>query len=213
MPPKKYWSNKDEEKRLCSQWLEEPLINPETGQSIDRKGPTYASWSRRCKIIGMSGTPTATKKMTWRKCQAWYNNRSVNPDTGREIERGGPTWKWIEKECKVIEEKEITLLGKYYLPDRHGMVPCVVYRGTMYLVRQYQGRKIWGPLNKPAKGIKLCYYSDSWDYRYNHYKPIFVGGPPPRRPKTAPKPGVKNRRVKPKDNPKQVVDNFLNLFL
>jgi hypothetical protein len=223
MKKSKHWSRIDEEKRLCEMWLHEPLVNPETGLPIERNGPTFNTWKERCRNIGLESRPTATKKMTWRKCQEWRRYPDINPDTGRKISTDGPTYKWIEKQCKLIEEKELVLEGDYhYLPDQKGMVPCVLYRGTWYVLRVHEGRKIWGPLNKPAKGVKLCYYADTWDYHYNHYKPLFIDGPQPKRviDKRRPPQSSKNdwlgktfMKTEPKENPKHVVDNIVDLFV
>ena len=219
MSKPKRWSRIDEEKRLCMLWLQEPLVNPETGHPIDRNGPTFNMWRERCKNAGIKNRPTPTNTMTWRKCQEWYKNPDINPDSGRKINRNGPTYKWIEQQCKCIEEKELVLEGDYYVPDKKGMVPCVLFRGTLYVVRTFAGRKVWGPLNKPAKGVKLYYYADTWDYHYNHYKPIFIGGapPPPRRANPKPKPKNKwlniTKTEQPKENPKYVVDNIVDLFI
>ena len=203
------WTKTNEEQRLCSLWLQEPLINPETGHSIRRNGPTFNSWKERCKSVNMQSRPLATKQMTWRKCQEWQRNPMVNPDTGRKIARGGATYKWIKKECQLIDDPKLTLEGEYYIPDQKGMVPAVLYRGTWYVIRTHQGRKVWGPLNKPAKKIKLRYYADTWDYHYNHYKPIYIGRPAPKRVA----PIKKTRKQKPPPNPKYVVDDIINLFI
>lgn len=205
------WTLLDEEKRLCNEWLVEPLINPETGYPIERNGPTFMSWKERCKKCGISGKPVATKKITWRKCQEWRNNKSVNPDTGRKIKINGPTYKWLEKTCKNMEEKSIILMGEYtYLPDNKGIVPCVINRDTKYIVRTCDNRKIWGPLNKPGKNIKLCYYKDTWDYKYNFFKPIFIG----EQPSPIKVNNTYNTQIPKmvKDNPKKIVDKLINLF-
>jgi len=217
--PKKCWSRTDEERRLCELWLQEPLINPESGHPIERNGPTFNMWRERCKNIGLAHRPIATKEMTWRKCQEWRRYPNINPDTGREISKDGPTYKWIEKQCQLIEEKEISLEGEYYLPDQKGLVPAVQHSDTIYVVRIHEGRKVWGPLNKPAKGIKLFYYADTWDYHYNHYKPIFIDRPPPkriqeRRTNTLPaKESLLTSKPKQRENPKYAVDNIINLFI
>ena len=221
---RKYWSRLDEEKRLCALWLQEPLVNPESGHPIERDGPTFNVWKERCKKIGMKSRPVSTKTMTWRKCQEWRRYPDINPDTGRKIDKDGPTYKWIEKQCLLIEGKELVLHGEYYIPDQKGMVPCVLYKSTWYVLRMNEGRKVWGPLNKPAKNIKLCYYADTWDYHYNHYKPVFVGGPPPKRvvDKSRPQSIVKRSQSSAwldktlenkKENPKYVVDNIVDLFI
>lgn len=221
------WTKADEERRLCNQWLAEPLINPETGLAIERDGPTFNDWKNRCIQLGIKGIPKATRVMSWRKCQEWLKNPDINPDTGREIKKDGPTWKWLEKECKCVE-KNIDLWGEYYVPDSKGMVPAVIDQGRVYVVRTFEGRRIWGPLNKPAKGVKLCYYADSWDYRKNYYKPIFINGPTPRRPERESHNTGKGRHhhsnstfysiLKPKhqkkkENPKKIVDTIVDLFI
>ncbi len=217
------WTWLDEEKRLCQEWLREPLINPETGHPIERNGPTFNVWRQRCKNAGLSSRPVATKTMTWRKCQAWRQNPYVNPDSGRDIEKNGPTYKWIAKQCDLIEEKEQILQGDYYLPDRKGMVPCVLYRGTWYTLRIYDTRKVWGPLNRPAKNVKLCYYADTWDYHYNHYRPVFIDSSAPKRLIDKRKPQKPrrqdnqtdwlNKKLCSKEDPKHMVDNVIDFFI
>lgn len=196
------WTRLDEERRLCESWLKDPLINPETGHPIDRNGPTFNKWMERCKALGIKHRPVATREMTWRKCEEWRRNPSINPDSGRKIEIGGPTYKQIKKQCKLIN-KEIKLSGEYYIPDRNGLVPTILWRSTIYVVRSLDGRKVWGPLNKPAKNVKLRYYKDTWDYRYNHYKPIFQKEPP--RPTAR-----RVRTTKKTEDPKYAVDKLLN---
>ena len=224
---KAYWSRINEEKRLCELWLQEPLVNTQTGYPIERDGPTFNAWKERCKNAGLKYRPIATKTMTWRKCQEWKRYPNINPDTGRKRINDGPTYKWIKTQCKLIEEKEIFLEGDYYLPDQNGMVPCILYRDTWYVLRRCEERKVWGPLNKPAKNVKLCYYTDNWDYHYNHYKPVFIDGPPPKRVVDKRKP-LRKRTVNNNDwlsntfiketaqsnaNPKSVVDNIVDLFI
>jgi hypothetical protein len=213
---KKHWTKLDEEKRLCELWLTEPLINPETGHPIDRNGPKYNELKFRCKQLGLKATPVATKNITWRKCQEWRKNPDINPDTGRKISRNGPTWKWLEKKCKCIDSPQLELVGEYYIPDNKGMVPCIQYGKTWYVVRKYNDRLIWGSLNKPARGIQLYYYADTWDYRNNHYKPIFMNKTP-QRPKTQQKRTFKNidwlNTPRQERNPKYIVDNVIDLFI
>lgn len=200
------WTRIDEERRLCELWLKDPLINPDTGHPIDRNGPTYNNWIERCKKLGMKHRPLATREMTWRKCEAWRENPSLNPDSGRKIKIGGKIYKEIQKQCNIIN-KEIKLEGDYYIPDKSGLVPTIIYRSTIYVVRKLNNRKVWGPLNKPAKNIRLRYYKDTWDYRYNHYKPIFQQEP--KRPDSK----IKKRAIKKTENPKYVVDGIINLFI
>lgn len=206
------WTKSDEEKRLCQLWLREPLINPETGHSIDRNGPTFNNWRERCRRAGLMNRPKATKVMTWRKCQEWRRNPHVNPDTGRKIDPNGPTGKWIAKECQALQEREIDLLGEYYLPDRRGMVPCVIHNDQRYVVRTFTDRKVWGPLNKPAKVIKLCYYTFTWDYQHGHYRPIFIDSPPKPPPEKPLKRKIRKNDPR-KENPKYMVDTVVNLFI
>ena len=166
--------NEKEERRLCELWLNDPLVNPETGHDIERNGPTYSRWKEKCKIIGLSNKPINKCKMTYRKCQEWKKNPEINPETGRKIKINGPLYRKIEKQCKLIQEKHIELLGEYVKPNNNGMVPTVLSKGSYYVIREYENRKIWGKLNKPAKVTILHYFTDTWDYKNNHYKPIFI---------------------------------------
>nr|QBK87135.1 MAG: 2-cysteine adaptor domain protein [Marseillevirus LCMAC201] len=222
MTTRKHWSRVDEDKRLCNKWLQEPLVNPATGHPIERNGPTFNAWKERCKNAGLQYRPIATKTMSWRKCQEWKCRSNINPDTGRKITKDGPTYKWIKMQCKLIEEKELVLEGDYYLPDQKGMVPCILCRDTWYVLRRFNGRKVWGPLNKPVKNIRLCYYMDTWDYRYNHYKPIFIGNTPKRVVnKRIPANKVKSdwlntftkETTRNPKKPKYVLDKIIDLFI
>lgn len=206
------------------EWLKEPLVNPETGLSIKRNGPTFMYWKEKCKSLKIATKPVATGELSYRKCQEWRRNRRINPDTGREIKIGGPKYKWIEKTCRQITEKELKLMGEYHMPDSRGMVPCVKYGSTWYVTRKLGDRKVWGPQNKPARAVKLCYFMDTWDYHYNHYRPIFMDGTPSRNTQSSyTRPNKANRtsggltaqflQPKEKKTPKHVVDDFFNLFL
>jgi hypothetical protein len=219
-----FWSKRDELKRLCEEWLREPLVNPETGHPIERNGPTYQRWQKKCKELGIKHRPAATKELTWRKCQEWRRDPTINPDTGRKIQRDGPTYKWLETQCRLITEKEIELIGDYYPPDTRGMVPAVTWRGTIYIVRRCNGkeRKVWGPLNKPAKDIKMRYYADTWDYTYKHYRPVFIGGTPSRpRQASIKKSATSTSSIsekilserKTEKNPKYMVDKVIDCFV
>jgi hypothetical protein len=210
----KRWTENDEQKRLCLEWLKEPLVNPETGHPIERNGPTFLYWKEKSKQLNLSNLKS-TGVMTWRKCQEWNKNREINPDTGRKIKIGSKTYKNIEKQCKCITQKNLNLLGEYFLPDCNGLVPCIINNNTKYVARKYNDRKIWGPLNKPAKGIILQYYTDTWDYKNNHYRPIFIGGKAPINNNNSCKNIVikNSSKIHNKQNPKDLVDNFLNLFL
>ena len=84
----------------------------------------------------------------------------------------------------------------------------VINKKRAYVVRRYNDRRVWGPLNKPARSLKLCYYADTWDYHYNHYKPIFIGKKPTKITQKPKRPV----RTRPKQNPKYFVDNIINLF-
>lgn len=222
------WSKTDEEKRLCKEWLKEPLINPETGLAIKRNGPTFMYWKEKCKKLRLGSRPVATGELSYRKCQEWRRNKKINPDTGREIKIGGTKYKWLEKTCRQITEKEIKLEGEYHIPDSRGMVPCVRYAGTWYVTRKLGSRKVWGPQNKPARAVKLCYYADTWDYHYNHYKPVFIDGTPKRSAVVefgssksggdGPNRGgtgltAQFLHSRERKTPKHVVDDFFDLFL
>jgi hypothetical protein len=171
-----YWTKRDEELRLCNEWLKNPLINPETGHGIVYKGPTYKNWEDRCKKMNLK---LVIKNVEINKniCGLWQQNPSINPLTGRKIKIDGPAYLKLQKKCgdKNMLENSITLLGNYYIPDKNGMVPCVYENNRLYVVRTLNDRRIWGPLNKPAKNIHLEYYADTWDYKNGHFKPIFIG--------------------------------------
>lgn len=217
--PTKNWTTKDEERRLCEMWLKDPLVNPQTGHHIKRNGQTFNKWKQRCKKLGLRAKPLNTKEMTWHKCQEWRRHPDINPETGRKITINGPTYNRIQQQCRLIQEPEIKLEGKYYLPDRLGMVPAVLDKGLWYVVRHLNQRNVWGPLNKPATKVKPHYFSHTWDYRNNHYRPIFIGGAPSSPKifgnlKAPPKRMAQKSKPKPKaQDPKYMVDNILSLFL
>lgn len=208
------WSKLDQEKKLCREWLQEPLVNPETGRTIERNGPTFNNWKKRCKAVGLGARPTATKTMSWSKCQEWRKNPTINPDTGRKIQVGGPKYQWIEKQCQLITEPDCKLQGNYFRPDKKGMVPCVNCKGVYYVVRKTEYNQVWGPLNKPTRNIKLHFYTHTWDYQHGHYRPVFIGYKP-KPPRQATQPILKQRPVRhtpAKKNPKYAVDGVLKLF-
>lgn len=180
------WTKNDEEKRLCEEWLKEPLINPRTGKAIERNGPTFNIWKKRCKDMGLRTKPLVTKELTWRKYKEWKKNPCINPETGRKIKKNGPTWKRMVKQSKTIK-KEIKLFGEWFLPDENGMVPAVKVGKTWYCVRKMKDndgiRKVYGRLNKKVeKKVQLVYYADTWDYHYNHFHPVFTKKRKPKRP-------------------------------
>lgn len=201
------WDRKKEQKRLCNEWLKDPLVNPETGRAIEKDGPTYNYYKSLCRKLKVANKPVATGKMTWRKCQEWEKNPGINPETGRRLTPGSPTYKKIEKQCKCIQ-KEKKLLGEYPRPDYKGMVPCKLDLGIYYSLRKHEGRWVYGPQNLYCSKIKnLCYFKDTWDYRYNHYRPIFLGIKEPDRPK------ISKIDSKEKQDPKYIVDKILDIFL
>jgi hypothetical protein len=209
----KYWNKLEEEKRLCNEWLKEPLINPETGKSIVKNGPIYNKWKEKCKELGLKNKPINTKQMTWKKCQEWKKNPEINPETGKKLKINGPTYKRIEKQCLLIREKQIEIKGEYYKPDKNGMVPCIKINNINYVIRRYNNRNVYGPLNKWGKNIKLCYYSDNWDYKHNYYKPIYLNGKPPINNKLEKNNFNKLISKNKKENPKYIVDNIIKLFI
>lgn len=215
MQQKAFWSKTDELRRLCLEWLREPLLNPNTGYPIERNGPTFKMWQKRCKELNLDHRPKPTGEITWRKYQEWKTNPLVNPETGRKIKENGPTFKRIKKGLKKNPpEKKVTLLGEYYVPDAKGYVPCVKHLESWCIVRKDSGRKVWGALNKPAKNIRLVYYKDTWDYRNNHYAPVFLGGTAPKKPSA---PTTEQNTTRPvvnfvkKEEPKKIIDRLFNI--
>lgn len=205
------WNKRKEEIRLCEEWLKDPLVNPKTGRPIERGGPKYQEWEHRCKKLGLSHRPVATGKMTWRKCQEFRKNPHVNPETGRKITPGSPTWKKIYKQCKCIEQKghRETILGEYPVPDKNGLVPAKRVKNSYYIVRYHESRPVYGTLNKYADNAVQVYFKDTWDYLNGRYKPIFRNGEP-QRPVYLP---AISKIKKTKENPKRAVDGFLNIFM
>lgn len=196
------YTKEDEERRLCNEWLKDPLTNPKTGMAIEIKGPTYKSWQQQCKKLGMSTKPVKSKEFTFRKCAEWRKTPHINPETGKQITIGGTLYKRIEKACKNVTEKKIQLLGTYFPPDSSGMVPIVkTNNGINYIIRHSSNGQIksgcidslatatadhlvYGPLNSftTKSQTKLVYFKDTWDYRQGHYRPIFKGTSEPKRP-------------------------------
>jgi hypothetical protein len=204
MTEKKYWTSKDQEYDLCKKWLQNKLENPETGQIIEYNGPTFKKWKERCKASIDNSKKIKQETITFASCQQWKKNPLINPQTGRSIKINGPTFKEFEKTCAQCTEKPIELLGEYYLPDLNGAVPVIKSNGTNYIVRKMGNpiRKVWGPLNKMASNISLCFYKDTWDYRNNHFKPIYIGASEPKR-----------QIIPIKEEKKTVGDSWLNYFL
>lgn len=192
-----------EERRLCNEWLKDPLVNPRTGMPIELKGPTYVFWQQKCKQLGLSYKPIRTKELSYRKCQEWRKAPHINPETGKQIMVGGTLYKSIERRCKNVTEKPVQLQGAYYPPDRQGLVPAVrSSTGVWYIVRYVQDsasstststsvssqtpetvRLVYGSLNALTyrNRTKLVYFKNTWDYRQGYYRPLFTGGrePPP----------------------------------
>lgn len=206
------WNSEKEAKRLCEEWLKDPLVNPKTGRPIERDGPIYKKWEEKCKKLGLSHRPVATKKMTWRKCQEFKKDPHTNPETGRKITPGSPTWRSIYKQCKNIE-KEFNILGEYPKPESNGLVAVKKVNDHYYIIRSYEGRPVYGPLNKYAENsIFKVYFKDTWDYINDHYKPIFVNGREPPEPRQSLLTGTSKTDPKKRD-PKKIVDSFFNVFM
>lgn len=207
------WTQTDEEHRLCSEWLKDPLRNPETGRTIKRNGTTYTSWQQRCKDCGLPTKPQVSKtEMTWHKKQVWLQNPTINPETGKTIKEGGRTYNRLHKQAKKTTEPTNTCVGEYYMPDKDGMVPCTVYKGTTYVVRKVdnddtgQRRKVFGKLNKPVKRVKLCFYTDTFDYKHGLYHPVYLDKRPSR------KTSMSSTSTATK-SPENIVDTLVDLFV
>lgn len=212
------WSKKQEEKRLCTEWLKDPLVNPETGRAIEKDGPKYKEFQSRCIKQGISPKPVATGVMTWRKCQEWRKNPGINPETGRKLALDGPTWRSIEKKCQKIEKEErsLDMAGEYPRPDSKGLVPVYNDKGIWYTVRRYKDRNIYGPHNLYCRSAtSKIYFKDTWDYRYGHYKPIFLGMKEPARDPSCSSYSSQfsPQKSSKRENPKYMVDSFLGLFM
>jgi hypothetical protein len=221
------WSRRKEEERLCLAWLKDPLMNPETGRAIERDGTKWKQYQLRCRKIGLNDKPVATGVMTWRKCQEWRKHPGVNPETGRRLTPGGPTYKNIEKQCvKIEKDVNMNILGSYPRPDSNGLVPAHIESGVVYILRNHEGRAVYGPLNRFNKKAVKVYYKDTWDYKYGHYKPIFIGGREPPRPVYGTVGGTSSRsfsssssslaareREISRNRSKAMVDSFLDVFM
>lgn len=220
------YTKTDEEKRLCNEWLKDPLTNPKTGMPIELKGPTYLYWQKRCKELGLSYKPMRSKELSFRKCQEWRKTPHINPETGKQIMIGGTLYKSIEKRCKNVTEKAVVLKGNYFLPDSHGLIPAVkATNGIFYIVRHATANEVgqgaehllYGPNNALTykSRTNLVYFKDTWDYRQGYYKPIFKGGSEPPRPNPSQirvnnTPYTSNTS---NSNPKSAVDTLVNLFV
>lgn len=232
------YTSTHEEKRLCNEWLKDPLSNPSTGMPIDLKGPTYLFWQRRCKELGLNYKPIRSNELSYRKCQEWRRTPHVNPETGKQITVGGPLYKSIERRCKTVTEPVRAVQGKYFLPDRQGLIPAFkAENGIFYIVRHIESttqsfaangqstaavpeRLVYGPLNTLTFKARtsLVYFKDTWDYRQGIYKPIFESGVEPQRPRDYAEtralrrePGACTQSVD--TNPKLKVDSLVDLFV
>lgn len=192
------WTKRDEDIRLCKEWLINPFINPETNKKIERNGPTFNIWKKKCKNYGLK---KGKSEITWAKCQEFKINPLVNPETGRPIKKDGTIYKQYMKACKTIKKPGI--LGVYPSPDSNGLVPCFKCKNNYYIARTYQGRKVYGELNKAVFKITMIYFKDTWDYTHKKYKPIFRGKEPSKSWLS----------ISITEDPKKKVDHFINLFL
>ena len=85
---------------MCDEWLQNRLVNPETGRKIKQDGPTYKTWKSRCEGQNNQGNRKRPAKGPAKGCDEWLQNRLVNPDTGRKIKRDGPTYKTWKAQCE-----------------------------------------------------------------------------------------------------------------
>jgi hypothetical protein len=234
------YSRRDEEKRLCNEWLKDPMVNPKTGMPIDLKGPTYLEWQKRCKDLGLSYKPIRTKELSYRKCQEWRKTPHVNPETGKQIMVGGTLYKRIERQCKNVTEKPVVLNGTYFPPDLQGFVPTVKStNGSHYIVRHSSNRSeigattasnamdhlVYGPLNALTykNRTTLVHFKDTWDFKQGYYRPIFKGSSrssAPSQPshqtqsaKTVAAANTAYTTTASRSNPKSKVDALVNLFV
>ena len=164
----------DEIHRLCEEWIQEPLINPKTGRRILKNGETYKMWQNKCKELGLEHKPKCNKLVTYNRCQEWIKNRNINPETGRKISSTGPTFKRYLKKCKNVERRQIE--GEYSHPEPDGRIPCIKSNSRFYVIRKCKdGRRVWGPLNKYARGAVMHHFKDTWDFKNQYFMPIFIG--------------------------------------
>jgi len=96
-------------------------VNPDTGRKIKVGGPTYKKWEKKCsrsRSVSRSRSPSKSQSVSrsrlpsrtrssGSKCSKWLANRKVNPDTGRKIKVGGPTYKKWEKRCKSVGDEVV----------------------------------------------------------------------------------------------------------
>lgn len=181
------WNQEKEIKKKCNEWISNPLKNPETGMPIKRNGPTFFFWKKKCIEYGIKPaikSPSRGGKMSFESCRMWKENPTINPITNRKIKMGGDLYKKIEKQCKNISNPGIILLGEYVAPNDKGLVPCKNDSDTFYILRKYENRNVYGPLNKYFRSATTwIYFKDTWDYRNGHYKPVFLGLKEPARKK------------------------------
>lgn len=171
-----------EKKIMCMKWLEDPLVNPETGKIIKKNGETYNKWKNLCLEMGIK--PEKPSEMTKGIYKNFKHNDGVNPITGRKIKKDGPTYKKLQQQSQkfVYTEK---LDGEYYIPDADGYVPVVISKGRLYAMRLVTADKgdynVYGPNNRlTVSQIKtIVHYTQTWDYKNNKYKPVFLGKKPP----------------------------------
>jgi len=81
---------------MCDTWLQNKLVNPDTGRQIKLDGPTYKAWKAKCKDDQPNDQPRGQPK----GCNDWLQNKLVNPDTGRQIKLDGPTYRAWKAKCK-----------------------------------------------------------------------------------------------------------------
>jgi len=180
-----------EKKIMCMKWLEDPLVNPETGKIIKKNGETYNKWKNLCLEMGIK--PQKPENMTKGIYKNFQHNDGVNPITGRKIKKDGPTYRKLQQQSQKFVYVE-RLDGEYYIPDVNGYVPVVISKGRLYAMRLVTPGKdnssnnhktaeynVYGPNNRlTASQVKtIVHYTQTWDYKNNKYKPMFLGKKPP----------------------------------
>ena len=108
------------DKIVCLAWKENQLINPLTGRSIKKNGPTYNNLKKHCdtflnddkiSISNISSSSSSSSnnisalklnKLNREYCLNWEKNKTINPITLKTIKKDSIGYNKIDEECKKL---------------------------------------------------------------------------------------------------------------
>jgi hypothetical protein len=92
-------SSSESSKSICKEWKKKSNVNPRTGRQIKENGPTYKKLQKECDPVKKKVRRVRRVHMVSNVCDKWFENKLVNPRTGRRIKENGPTYKKLQEEC------------------------------------------------------------------------------------------------------------------